>query len=292
MDTKYAWPLANSSKSGQTAIYRNPQSINKLWKGPEGINSLQDIWLNNFLDCPDQEFLGQRHHLNGVTQDHFEFLTFRQIKQRADDLGSGMITLDLAPKIDEWKDYSLSMVAIYSKNSPDYIILDAACCLYGITSVPIYDTLGEEACQYMFEQTNLTTLFLTCNHLPGIVKALQDDCCGNIQNLVVMDEENFMLVDHAELLKQSQIKFYVLSQVMNTGHCKPQPYKPTTLNDIYTISYTSGTTSKPKGALISHENILTMTNSIAPLAKITGELRHISYLPLAHIYERSIMNYV
>jgi len=63
-------------------------------------------------------------------------------------------------------------------------------------------------------------------------------------------------------------------------------------NDIYTFSYTSGTTSAPKGAMMSHKNILTMLRAVEPLAEVEGELRHVSYLPLAHVYERVMMNYI
>ena len=73
----------------------------------------------------------------------------------------------MAPELCEYKDYKLKLVAVYSKNSKEYIYVDGACNLYGLTSVPIYDTLGEEATEFMFKQTNLTTCFLTCQHVKG-----------------------------------------------------------------------------------------------------------------------------
>jgi len=45
------------------------------------------------------------------------------------------------------------MVAIYGKNCEEWLMTDMACCFYGLTSVAIYDTLGEEAMRYILQQT-------------------------------------------------------------------------------------------------------------------------------------------
>lgn len=61
-----------------------------------------------------------------------------------------MLNLDLLGVNNEWNNYSLKFVGIYSKNSVRYSTLDIACGIYGLTSVPIYDTLGEEATEFAF----------------------------------------------------------------------------------------------------------------------------------------------
>lgn len=58
-----------------------------------------------------------------------------------------------------------------------------------------------------------------------------------------------------------------------------------------TFSYTSGTTGNPKGAMLTHGNILSVvavTNSLQYL-KIYPSDVHLSYLPLAHIFEKVLM---
>lgn len=58
-------------------------------------------------------------------------------------------------------------------------------------------------------------------------------------------------------------------------------------NSIYTISYTSGTTGQPKGAILKHSNIIAVMAACQFSDFIINEDdRHLSYLPLAHIFEK------
>ena len=85
---------------------------------------------------------------------------------------------------------------------------------------------------------------------------------------------------------------YPISVIMKNGQENVQPHVHCKLDDVYTFSYTSGTTSEPKGAMLTHRNILAMVKSTVPMAQMSGELRYVSYLPLAHVYERVLMNYI
>lgn len=56
-----------------------------------------------------------------------------------------MDILKLAPEKDKLNGQSLRFAGIYGQNSINYVLVDLACMLTGVTVVPIYDTLGEEA---------------------------------------------------------------------------------------------------------------------------------------------------
>jgi long-chain acyl-CoA synthetase len=57
--------------------------------------------------------------------------------------------------------------------------------------------------------------------------------------------------------------------------------------DVVCVSYTSGTTGNPKGAMITHKNLVVMLKSTSLTDfKLTSTDVHLSYLPLAHLYER------
>lgn len=60
--------------------------------------------------------------------------------------------------------------------------------MYGITTVPIYDTLGEEAVEYAFRQTKMTTIFCTANHVQKIIQAKQTKgLFSSLEQIVVND---------------------------------------------------------------------------------------------------------
>lgn len=87
---------------------------------------------------------------NGNLTDKFTWFSTEKVFNTAKYIGSGLINLDLLGVNEEWNNYSLKFVGIYSKNSVRYATLDIACGIYGFTSIPIYDTLGEEATEFAF----------------------------------------------------------------------------------------------------------------------------------------------
>ena len=58
---------------------------------------------------------------------------------------------------------------------------------------------------------------------------------------------------------------------------------------VYAFSYTSGTTGNPKGAMLSHGNILAVFAAVKYSdIKLDNTDRHLSYLPFAHIFEKAV----
>lgn len=55
--------------------------------------------------------------------------------------------------------YRMRLIGVYSKNRYEWFVTDWACVLFGITSVPLYDTLGVENLSYCLNQTLITTIF-------------------------------------------------------------------------------------------------------------------------------------
>ncbi|PSC67138.1 long-chain acyl-synthetase 7, partial [Micractinium conductrix] len=88
-------------------------------------------------------------------------------------------------------------------------------------------------------------------------------------------------------------RLLTLDRVKALGYKHPKPHHPPKPSDVALIDYTSGTTGVPKGAVITHANIVAnaagagMLLSQGPQGPLFAHGdRHICYLPLAHIYER------
>lgn len=167
---------------------------------------------------------------------------------------------------------------------------DWACIHFGLTVVPLYDTLGVENLSYCLNQSQLTTLFVTSATLKTLL-TLKD--FGNLKRIISFD-----LLDNESVHKARQLNLEVLdyqqilkvgSQINNNFGAIKQNY-----DDIFTFSYTSGTTGPPKGVLMSHGNFLASLSAMKNNTDLNFDTndRHLSYLPLPHVMERLVSLYL
>jgi acyl-CoA synthetase (AMP-forming)/AMP-acid ligase II len=86
------------------------------------------------------------------------------------------------------------------------------------------------------------------------------------------------------------IKLLSFSEIEDNGAFSARELAPAQPKELATLMYTSGTTGNPKGVMLTHFNIISMLAAAnkAGLA-LTSQDVHISYLPLAHIFERAVM---
>jgi len=205
------------------------------------------------------------------------------------NLARGMEKLNLSA-VQEYEGNPLSLVGIYSKNREEWVITDIACWMMSITNVPIYDTLGEESICWTFEQCQLTTIFLTAVGIPKLLDIKKKDKIKTLTNLVVYDDVTPEIKAKAE---EVGVKIIAFSDVMKLGiENAAIPLKPCKANTLITICYTSGTTDKAKGAEITQKNF--RDGSAASLYSgvfigIRPGLTLLSYLPLAHVFERTLL---
>lgn len=111
---------------------------------------------------------------------------------------------------------------------------------------------------------------------------------SNIEYIVVIESINNDALNKAKEMNITLISFENVKEKGLANLKKPIPPKP---DDLATVCYTSGTTGTPKGALITHKNVISVASSMLQYIKSTklineGEERYISYLPLAHMFER------
>ena len=110
------------------------------------------------------------------------------------ELGSGIIQEQLYYQPEGEK---LKFIGLFSRNRPEWSIVDIACLMYGFTTVPIYDTLGDENISYVFNHTNLTTVFVNNISVRALMKT-QD--MGNIKNIISFDDFSAEEKEHFEKL--------------------------------------------------------------------------------------------
>ena len=144
------------------------------------------------LKSPKRALLGKRlKDKEGKLQKKYSWFSVEKVFQTAEKIGSGLINKNLLNERSDWKDFNLKFVGIYSKNNTRYLTIDIACGIYGITSIPIYDTLGEEATNFAFKQTKMISCFVTSDHVKSLCELKSEkNLFTSLKNLIILDKEN------------------------------------------------------------------------------------------------------
>lgn len=292
LNENYVYAEAESApqRPGETPVFRHPLSKGKdLWKEYGG-KTISALYRQRFDERPDAVGFARRL-FDKATKQHtneVEEITNRQFQEMAEHIGSGLTNLGLVKETNEWNNLSLKFVGVYAKNSLEYLVLDTACVFYGMTIIPIYDTLGEEATRFAFDQTGMEVCFMTTNHLEGIIKLKKKGGFGKLGNVVVMD--SYALTPALEAsAKEQDLRLLRWEEVIEAGKKQPHPWAKVDPKSIAAFSYTSGTTGTPKGAMMSHENLSTMAQTLIYICKPTVDDVYLNYLPMAHVMEKSII---
>ncbi len=294
VEIQYAVPQEKQSKkAGETHVFRHPQSDGvDLDIYTKKFPTLHDVYRNRFRKDPEGKCFGRREITEtGKLSDSIHWYSNGWVIGEAEAFGSGLLALDLVPEINEWNNYNLRFIGIYSKNSLEYLIADIACPLYKITTIPIYDTLGEEATLFAFNQTKMSTCIVTANHVEKILKNKNElNHYETLKTLIVTDPEN--LASDIKSKNKTNVQILSFKDVKTAGRAKLLPWAEVTPSDIYTFSYTSGTTGEPKGAMISHKNMSSIIAAGQDILRLETTDLYVDYLPLAHIMERIGINFM
>uniref|UniRef100_A0AAQ4RV83 Long-chain-fatty-acid--CoA ligase n=1 Tax=Gasterosteus aculeatus aculeatus TaxID=481459 RepID=A0AAQ4RV83_GASAC len=203
----------------------------------------------------------------------YQWLHYKQVSDRAEHLGSGLLQKGLKPNSD-------SFIGIFAQNRPEWIIGELACYTYSMVAVPLYDTLGPDALVFIIDQAEISTVL--CDNQSKVETLLQTREAGQtpaLKTIVVMDPFGSELVERG-------IRCGVDVVSMMDVEVKHPP-KP---DDLSIVCFTSGTTGNPKGAMLTHENVVSDAAASVPQAAITPNTEDvsISFLPLAHMFERVV----
>ena len=164
-----------------------------------------------------------------------------------------------------------SRVAIIGKNSAHWILADLAILMAGYVSVPIYPTFNGEALSYILTHSEARACFV----------GKMDDM-DNLQTGVPVD----VLLIAMPLAPMLNALLWTDLLVKNDPTAGT-PAPP--MDAICTIIYTSGTTGRPKGVVQTFRAMAWALNTATRRVKMGDNERYISYLPLAHVAERMLI---
>ncbi|MFK7000075.1 AMP-dependent synthetase/ligase [Flavobacterium oreochromis] len=176
------------------------------------------------------------------------------------------------------KDDKIAIIS--SNNRTEWNIMDIGVLQIGAQTVPIYPTISEQDYEYILNHSESKYCFVSDKEVLKKLNSIK----ANVTSLVgvftfdeISDEKNW-----ADLL--------VIGKDTSTQNLVEERKNNVKPSDLATIIYTSGTTGKPKGVMLSHNNIVSnVLNSSDRIPLVAGKAKAMSFLPICHIFERVIL---
>jgi long-chain acyl-CoA synthetase len=209
--------------------------------------------------------------------DHYQPISHREVQTQVERLALAMHARGLRVG---------DRVAILSENRPEWAFADYACALSGLVSVPLYPTLTPEQTADILRDSGAR--WVLCSSTDHLAKVRQEwprlpelECAVCMES----DAQEPSTIAWAQLLFEGEA-YDARRADVRAWASERQP------GDLLTIIYTSGTTGDPKGAMLSHGNVV--SNILACLEILHPEEsgRCLSMLPLSHIFERMAGHYL
>lgn len=199
-------------------------------------------------------------------------LSTKETKEQGDRCSAGLLSLGV--------NAGDKIAIISSTNRTEWVLADFGMSQIGAINIPIYPTISAEDYAYILNHAEATYCFVSDKEVLDKLSAVESQC-PKLKGVFSFDKIKGRDQFKTLLSKKST------KEQTNEISARKAAIKA---EDLATIIYTSGTTGKPKGVMLSHNNIV--SNVIASQERLPleyGEAKSLSFLPLCHIYERMLL---
>jgi len=171
-------------------------------------------------------------------------------------------------------------IATITNNRPEFNIMDMAMTMLGLIHIPIYPTLSTDDYRYIIAHSDAKMLVVGNKNIFSKVEPVLPEL--NLEfGMYVLDK----IEGQTELNEVLRLGIFHRKELVDVV---AQIKTTITPDDISTIIYTSGTTGTPKGVMLTHDNMVHNFLGHAKVQPLCHTQKEISFLPLCHIYERSL----
>lgn len=213
----------------------------------------------NVAAHPDKPYLHQ------PVDREWHTLTWAEVDNQARIIATALLTQGFSPG---------DRIAILAKNSAEWFITDFAIMMAGMISVPIYATAGVDTIRYIMDHSGARAVFV----------GKLDDTRAAEQAF----DDSVLIITYPYPTIRGQVQFTQWLEEYEPLQDAHQPLP----EDTVTLVYTSGSTGQPKGVVLSYQNVASSSYEAAHIQPRTDQERCMSYLPLAHITERCVVELV
>ncbi|MCU7859814.1 MAG: long-chain fatty acid--CoA ligase [Candidatus Thiodiazotropha sp. (ex Lucinoma kastoroae)] len=169
-------------------------------------------------------------------------------------------------------------VAILLRNSPEWVMFDQAALSLGLAVVPLYTDDRADAIAYILRDAAVKLLLVQdTGRWNRMADAVED--LPQLERVVVLETEKQPSPREDDLVREAKTWLPARGEPLKKRRADP--------NSLASIVYTSGTTGRPKGVMLSHKNMLSIAHGSPTVVDCYQQDRFLSFLPLSHTLERT-----
>ncbi|MGA8788231.1 MAG: AMP-dependent synthetase/ligase [Paenarthrobacter sp.] len=175
-------------------------------------------------------------------------------------------------------------VAVLSRSSFEWTLVDFAIWMAGGVTVPIYETSSPSQIEWILADSGARRIFVEDTAKADLVHALvnRSTALGDDPVVIMRMEHDG---DAPNLTSVSAVGVGIMDAELERQRSAAN------LSDIASVVYTSGTTGKPKGCEITHGNFVLVARNVIPFLPellMQQGARTLMFLPLAHVLARAV----
>jgi long-chain acyl-CoA synthetase len=236
-------------------------------------DTIVDAFRHNIRRIPNRAAL--RWHRDSA----WVALTWSEYGRAVAEVVAGMAEVGVSPG---------DRIAILSGNRMEWHLADFGVLGSGAVTVPLYQTSSPEQVAYILGHAEARLCFVENGGQLAKVLEVRDQLPKLDRVIVFADTEQ---LDDPFLMGFAELRSVGVRRLQREPDLFVTRADAIVPEQLATLVYTSGTTGPPKGAMISHANIMWTIRSAASIFDLRESERFLSFLPLSHIAERMISDF-
>ena len=223
---------------------------------------------DRFVECVER--WPQNVALEIQRREQVESYTYAEVRRMAESVAAWLAQASLPAG---------GRVAILADNHPRWVAVFLGAVAAGCTAVPLDTALHADQIATLLKDSGSSLLFCDLKHLATAGEAIPSLA---IKIVLTNPAEQKISADHKDRPKPAPIPAADLDQMFASG---PGGFKPVPVESghVASLLYTSGTTSDPKGVMLTHANLMGEVESVFSWAHVGPEDAVLGVLPLFHV---------
>ena len=224
--------------------------------------------------------LAERTALRQSIEGVWQSLSWEAYGDAVREIAAGLVDIGVAPG---------DRVALLSTNRAEWHFADLGILSAAAVTVPVYPTSAAGQVAYIVDHCEARVAIVE-NH-EQLAKVLEERAALPKLERVVLVDDAAAALDDPFLLSLEELRAIGRDRLDQHPAAVDDRTRAVDADDLATLVYTSGTTGPPKGAIITHGNLVATIDAITRVVSIGPDDRFFSFLPLSHVAERVVSNF-